>query len=43
MEEITALMGYDKISALESLFLPDEQLERKYGSAQPDYVIRDRK
>lgn len=40
MEEITALMGYDKISALESLFLPDEQLERKYGSAQPDYVIR---
>jgi 2-methylisocitrate lyase-like PEP mutase family enzyme len=43
MEEITALMGYDKISALEALFLPDEQLERKYGSTQPDYVIRARK
>ena len=40
MEEITALMGYDKISELEAQFLPDEQLERKYGAAKPDYVIR---
>jgi hypothetical protein len=43
MEEITALMGYEKIAALEALFLPDEQLKRKYGSAKPDYVIHARK
>lgn len=43
MEEITELMGYDRISELESQFLPDEQLERKYGSDKPDYVIRARK
>jgi 2-methylisocitrate lyase-like PEP mutase family enzyme len=40
MEEITALMGYDKIAALEERFLPDEQLERKYGAAKADYVVR---
>jgi len=40
MDEITALMGYDRIAALEERFLPDEQLERKYGSAKPDYVVR---
>ncbi|HSQ03550.1 MAG TPA: isocitrate lyase/PEP mutase family protein, partial [Burkholderiales bacterium] len=33
MEEITALMGYDRIATLEERFLEDEQLERKYGSA----------
>jgi 2-methylisocitrate lyase-like PEP mutase family enzyme len=43
MEEITELMGYDRISDLESQFLLDEQLERKYGSEKPDYVIRARK
>lgn len=40
IEQITALMGYEKIAQLESQFLLEEQLERKYGSSKPDYVIR---
>ena len=40
MEEITDLMGYSKIAELETQFLPDDQLERKYGSEKADYVIR---
>lgn len=40
MEEITELMGYAKIGELESDLLLDDQLDRKYGSAAPDYVIR---
>jgi 2-methylisocitrate lyase-like PEP mutase family enzyme len=40
MEEITALMGYDRIAELEQRFLDEEQLERKYGSERPDYVVR---
>jgi 2-methylisocitrate lyase-like PEP mutase family enzyme len=43
MEEITELMGYSKIADLEAQFLPDDQLERKYGSEKPDYVVRTRK
>ncbi|MGZ5141736.1 MAG: isocitrate lyase/PEP mutase family protein [Burkholderiales bacterium] len=43
MEEITELMGYSKIAELEKQFLPDDQLERKYGSEKPDYVVRNRK
>jgi len=43
MEEITALMGYDRIAELEARFLPEEDLERKYGGEKPDYVVRDRK
>jgi 2-methylisocitrate lyase-like PEP mutase family enzyme len=43
MDEITDLMGYAKIAELEAQFLPDEQLERKYGSAKVDYVVRSRK
>ena len=43
MEEITDLMGYSKIAALEAQFLPDEQLERKYGADKVDYVVRERK
>jgi 2-methylisocitrate lyase-like PEP mutase family enzyme len=43
MEEITDLMGYSKIAALEQQFLPDEQLERKYGSGPVDYMPRSRK
>jgi 2-methylisocitrate lyase-like PEP mutase family enzyme len=42
MEEITDLMGYARIAQLESDYLLEEQLERKYGTARPDYVIRDR-
>ena len=40
MEEITDLMGYDKIAALEAQFLPSDQLERKYGGGAVDYVVR---
>jgi 2-methylisocitrate lyase-like PEP mutase family enzyme len=40
IEQITDLMGYAKIAQLEAQYLLDEQLERKYGSAKPDYVIR---
>jgi len=43
MEEITDLMGYSKIAELEAQFLPDEQLERKYGADKVDYVVRERK
>ena len=43
MEEITDLMGYSKIAELEAQFLPDEQLERKYGAEKVDYVVRERK
>jgi 2-methylisocitrate lyase-like PEP mutase family enzyme len=42
MEEITELMGYSNIAALEAEFLPSDQLERKYGTAQPDYVVHER-
>jgi 2-methylisocitrate lyase-like PEP mutase family enzyme len=43
MEEITDLMGYAKIAALETQFLPDEQLERKYGTGPADYMPRTRR
>ncbi|MBI3068810.1 MAG: isocitrate lyase/PEP mutase family protein [Betaproteobacteria bacterium] len=40
IEEITDLMGYERIAELESRFLLEEQIERKYGAAKPQYVIR---
>ena len=43
MEEIMDLMGYSKIAGLEAQFLPDDQLERKYGADKVDYVVRERK
>ena len=43
MEEITDLMGYSRIAELEAQFLPDDQLERKYGAEKVDYVVRKRK
>ena len=42
MDEITALMGYDRIADLEAQFLPDDQLERKYGTGTVDYVVREK-
>ncbi len=42
MEEITDLMGYAGIAELEAALLPDEQLQRKYGGADVDYVVRER-
>jgi 2-methylisocitrate lyase-like PEP mutase family enzyme len=40
IEQITDLMGYARIAELESQYLLEEQLERKYGSEKPDYVVR---
>lgn len=40
MDEITDLMGYAKIAELEAQLLPDEQLARKYGTGEVDYVVR---
>jgi 2-methylisocitrate lyase-like PEP mutase family enzyme len=42
MEEITALMGYGRIAELEAEFLPEDQLERKYGGELVDYVVHER-
>ena len=42
MDEITALMDYDRIADLEAQFLPDDQLERKYGTGTVDYVVREK-
>jgi 2-methylisocitrate lyase-like PEP mutase family enzyme len=39
MEEITALMGYPFINALESQFLLEEELERKYGTVERGFVV----
>jgi 2-methylisocitrate lyase-like PEP mutase family enzyme len=38
--EITDLMGYARINALESEFLLEEQIEKKYGGERPDMGIR---
>lgn len=40
MEDITQLVGYARINQLEQRLLLDEQLERKYGDQERDYVIR---
>ena len=40
MEELTQLVGYERIAKLEQAMLTEEQLERKYGTGQRDYVIR---
>ncbi|MBS0321057.1 MAG: isocitrate lyase/PEP mutase family protein [Proteobacteria bacterium] len=40
IEDITALMNYDRIAALEAEFLTADERERKYRDAAPDYVIR---
>jgi 2-methylisocitrate lyase-like PEP mutase family enzyme len=40
MEDITELMGYARVSALEAELLRPEDLERKYGQDERDYVIR---
>lgn len=42
MEEITGLFGYERIAALENEFMLDEQLERKYGAGEREYVVRSR-
>lgn len=41
-EEISELMGYAFVNELESQFLLDEQIEKKYGDGRVDYVVRGR-
>lgn len=41
-EEISELMGYALVNELESQFLLDEQIEKKYGPGKVDYVVRGR-
>jgi 2-methylisocitrate lyase-like PEP mutase family enzyme len=40
IEDITRLMGYEHVAALEAELLRPEELERKYGQGERDYVIR---
>src|SRR5688572_10050300 len=41
-EEISELMGYALVNELESQFLLDEQIEKKYADGKVDYVVRGR-
>lgn len=41
-EEISELMGYAFVNELESQFLLEEQIERKYGDGKVDYLVRGR-
>ena len=41
-EEISELMGYAFVNELESQFLLNEQIEKKYGGGKVDYVVRGR-
>ena len=40
MEDITRLVGYERVSQLENDLLPQDTLERKYDTGTRDYVIR---
>lgn len=40
MEDITQLMGYERINALEAELLSSQTLARKYGEGARDYVVR---
>jgi len=39
MKEITELMGYPRIDALEQEFLTEDELARKYGEAERGFVV----
>ncbi|MFC4275470.1 isocitrate lyase/PEP mutase family protein [Achromobacter aloeverae] len=41
MQDITDLVGYDRIAALESDLLSAEQLARKYQDGMRDYVVKE--
>jgi 2-methylisocitrate lyase-like PEP mutase family enzyme len=41
IEEITGLMGYERIAELEEGLLSEDQRARKYGSGKPDYVVKE--
>jgi 2-methylisocitrate lyase-like PEP mutase family enzyme len=40
IEDITDLMHYPRIAELEQAFMLEEDLERRYGEARRDYVVR---
>ena len=40
IEDITDLMGYARIAELEQAFMLDDELERRYGEGEVDYVVR---
>ena len=40
IEDITDLMGYARIAELEQAFTLEEDLARRYGDAERDYVVR---
>jgi hypothetical protein len=40
IEDITSLMGYDHINKLESRYMLEEDIKRRYGSDKADYVER---
>jgi 2-methylisocitrate lyase-like PEP mutase family enzyme len=42
IEDITQLVGYERINRLEQALLLEEQLDKKYGDEERDYVIRKR-
>ena len=40
IEEITDLMGYDHINRLESKYMLEEEIQRRYKSDKADYVVK---
>jgi 2-methylisocitrate lyase-like PEP mutase family enzyme len=43
IEEITELMGYDRIAELEQAFTLEDELARRYGDAEREYVVRSKR
>jgi hypothetical protein len=43
IEDITELMGYAHIAELEQAFTLEEDLQKRYGDAERDYVVRSRR
>ena len=42
MAAITKLVGYERINELENSLLTDEQINRKYGEGERDYVVKNK-
>ena len=42
MAAITKLVGYERINELENSLLTDEQIARKYGEGERDYVVKNK-
>jgi 2-methylisocitrate lyase-like PEP mutase family enzyme len=43
IDEITDLMGYDKINRLESKYMLEEEIQRRYKSDTAEYVVKSKK